>query len=61
MNAYVVGNMMGRLVISYAIVWAGMLLASRIDWRTAFSRTHRWYGAASVAALFSIGLAVTTI
>lgn len=61
MNAYVVGNMMGRLVISYAMVWAGMLLTSGMDWRTAFSRMHRWYGAASVAAVFSVGLAVTAI
>ena len=60
MTVYVVGNLMGRLAISYVIVLAGMLLASRIDWRRAFSRTHRWYGAASVAAVFSIGLAMAT-
>ena len=58
MNVYIIGNLLGRLFLSYSLVWIGMLVASRIDWRQAFRRTHRWYGAVSVAAMFSIGLAI---
>lgn len=61
MSAYVVGNLMGRLLISYVVVFVAMLIASKTDWRRAFSRTHRWYGVAGVAAVFSVGLAVAMI
>jgi hypothetical protein len=58
MSAYVVGNLIGRLLISYTIVLLAMLVGSTTDWRRALRRTHRWYGAAGVIAVFSVGLAV---
>jgi formate/nitrite transporter FocA (FNT family) len=58
MSAYVFGNLAGRLFISYLVVWIGMLLVSRVNWRSAFRRTLRWYGVASVTAIFALGLAV---
>lgn len=61
MNAYVLGNLAGRLFISYVLVWIGMLLISRVNWRSAFRRTLRWYGVASVATVFTLGLAVSTM
>ena len=58
MNTYLIGNLLGRLLISYGLVWLVMfLLFSRFNWRTAFSKTHAWYGLLSVTILFGLGLA----
>lgn len=59
MDAYMVGNLAGRLVLSYLVVWVLMLICSRVDWRRAFKRTHRWYGLGAVLLLFSAGLAAS--
>lgn len=59
MDAYIVGNLAGRLVLSYLVVWLVMLVCSRVDGRRAFKRTHRWYGLGTVALLFSAGLAAS--
>lgn len=56
MSPYLVGNLAGRLLISYVIVWTAMLLASRIDWRNSFRRTHRWYGVMSIATVYALGV-----
>jgi hypothetical protein len=56
MSSYLVGNLLGRLLISYVIVWIVMLLMSRIDWRKSFQRTHRWYGVMSIATVYGLGL-----
>lgn len=56
MSSYVFGSLCGRLFISYVIVWVAMLLASKIDWRNAFRRTHRWYGLMSAATVYALGL-----
>jgi hypothetical protein len=57
MNSYGFGILAGRLFLAYAIVWAAMLLVSKIDWRGAFKLTHRWYGIASIAGIYVLGLA----
>lgn len=56
MNSYVLGNLAGRLLISYAIVWTVMLLVSRIDWRNSFRCTHRWYGMTTIATVYALGV-----
>jgi hypothetical protein len=56
MSSYLVGNLLGRLFISYVIVWTAMLLVSRIDWRNSFRRTHRWYGVMSIATVYALGM-----
>ena len=61
MSDAVIGNVVGRFVISYLIVWALMWLSiARRDWRDAIRCTHRWQGAAIVLLVFSLGLLVTT-
>ena len=57
MTAYLVGNLLGRLFMSYVLVWLVVFLVfSKFDWRRAFTRTHRWYGVLAVAAVFFLGL-----
>lgn len=56
MSSYVLGNLAGRLLISYVIVWTIMLLASRTHWRDSFRRTHRLCGVMSVATVLVLGL-----
>ena len=56
MSSYLLGNMAGRLLISYVIVWIAMLLVSWVDWRNSFRRTHRWYGVMSIVALYALGV-----
>ena len=57
MSGYIIGNVLGRLAISYLLIWLVMwLVFARRDWRVAFSRAHRWYGLLSVCVVFSLGL-----
>ena len=60
MSAYLIGNLFGRLVVSYAIVWVIVwLLFSHRRWRDAFRNTHRWYGLTIVAVIFLLGVFVS--
>jgi apolipoprotein N-acyltransferase len=54
--AYVLGNLVGRAMVSFVIVWVGCLLASRLDWRRAFVRSRRWYSVLAVLALTLLGM-----
>lgn len=55
MTLYLFGNLLGRLVVSYALVWLVLWLFSRRDVRVAFRKSFRWYGILAVLALFAIG------
>lgn len=54
--SFVLGNLLGRAVVSYLLVWIACLLGSRFDWRTAFVRSRRWYSILAVIALTLLGL-----
>jgi len=54
--SYVIGNLIGRALVSYLLVWIACLLGSRFDWRLAFARSRRWYGVAAVIVLTVLGL-----
>lgn len=57
MSLYVLGNFLGRLAVSYALVWLFMwLIMSRLNWRQAFRNTHRWYGVLAVIVIFLMGV-----
>lgn len=60
MSLYLLGNLAGRLVLCYVLVWLVMWLISPRDWRAAFRRMHRWYGFTAVAVLFVVGLAASS-
>ena len=56
MNAYLLGHLLGRLFVSYLLVWTVMLVLAQLDWRAAFARTHRWYGLLGVVLGLAAGL-----
>ncbi|MDX9996146.1 MAG: hypothetical protein RBS28_12560 [Rhodocyclaceae bacterium] len=59
MSAYIIGNVLGRLVASYALVWLVMFIGTRLRWRNAFRNTHRWFGILSIGVIFLIGVAIS--
>ncbi|WP_129781289.1 hypothetical protein [Peristeroidobacter soli] len=57
MSAYLLGNLIGRFVLSYALIWLVMfLMLSRLKWRDAFRRTNHWTGLVATTTTFLIGL-----
>jgi hypothetical protein len=54
---YILGNLVGRALVSYVLVWLVCWLFSRFDWRLAFKRSKRWYGVCGVIALTLLGMA----
>jgi len=55
-EAYVIGNLLGRLLFSYLLVWFICFLASRFNWRAAFRKTRRWWGILCVIIVFLLGV-----
>jgi hypothetical protein len=53
---YLLGNLIGRIIASYLIVWVICLLTIRLNWRLAFKRSHRWYCLLAVILLTLLGL-----
>lgn len=56
MSAYLIGNLLGRLIVSYLLVFGANVLIGRLDLRAAAKRTHRPWGLAAVLTVFLIGL-----
>lgn len=57
MSAYLIGNLLGRLALSYALVWlATWLIFTKLNWREAFRRTIHWSGLTAATTLFLLGL-----
>lgn len=54
--SYILGNLIGRALVSYALVWLVCWLVSRFDWRAAFLRSRRWYSVVGVIALTLLGM-----
>ncbi len=54
-SIYILGNLLGRALISYALVWLVCWLASRLNWRMAFTRSGRWVSLLAVIALSLLG------
>jgi hypothetical protein len=62
MTDQILGNLLGRAVLSYLLVWFVMwLFFSRMDVRQAFRRTYRWYGLLALAGIFSLGIGVAAL
>lgn len=57
MSFYLLGNLLGRLVVSYALVWLVMwIIIARLNGRRAFHHANRWYGLLSVIVIFVTGV-----
>ena len=57
MTAYSIGNLVGRLVFSYLVVWMVCLVFAKGDWRRAFRYSRSWKGIVGVAVVFLLGIA----
>ncbi len=53
---YLFGNLIGRAIASYGLVWFICVLASRLNWRLGFARSRRWYSVLGVILLTVLGL-----
>jgi hypothetical protein len=56
--SFILGNFLGRAVVSYALVWLVCWAISRFNWRLAFKRSVRWYSVLAVVVLALLGMAV---
>lgn len=56
MSAYVIGNVLGRLVISYIIAYVLILLLNRFNFQKALKGSVRWYGWILTATIFLLGM-----
>jgi len=54
--SYILGNLIGRAIVSFVLVWIVCLLASRLNWRQALNRSGRWYSLLAVAGLTVLGM-----
>lgn len=53
--SFVLGNLVGRALISFLIVWVICLCASRFNWRAAWTRSRRWYSWVAVVLMTMLG------
>ena len=53
---YILGNLLGRAIISYLLVWIACWLFSRFNWRLAFKHSGRWYSILAVVLLTILGI-----
>ena len=60
-SIYILGNLLGRALISYALVWLVCWLASSLNWRLAFKRSGRWVSVLAVIALTLLGIGAAVV
>jgi hypothetical protein len=58
---FVLGNLLGRILVSYLLVWIILFLGSRLDWRLAFTRSKRWYNLLLAVLLGVLGLGAAVV
>ena len=57
MTAYLLGNLLGRLALSYALIWLLLCLPrARLNWRETFRRANHWSSLVACITTFLIGL-----
>lgn len=57
MTTYLIGNIIGRLALSYAITWLAIWLGlARLNWRDTFRRTRHWVSLTATTTIFLLGL-----
>ncbi len=61
MDSYVIGNIVGRILMSYTLIFLVLFFASRANFKLAFDKSTRWYGVLSVIILFVLGISVRAV
>jgi hypothetical protein len=59
--SFILGNLLGRALISYALVWLLLWLISRLNWRVAFVRSGRWYSVLAVVLMTLLGMGAAMV
>lgn len=54
--SFVLGNLLGRALLSFVLVSIVCLLISRLNWHLAWARSRRWYSVLSMAVLTVLGM-----
>lgn len=57
MSFYLVGNLLGRMLTSYALVLCVLWLVSRFDLKRALRRSVAWYSWVAIVVLTLLGVA----
>lgn len=58
---YVLGNVVGRALISYLFILIICWLFSRFNWRAALKRSTRWYSLLATIVLALLGVSAAVI
>lgn len=61
MDAYVIGNLVGRMLMSILIVYLVLLCFNKFDFKKAAGRLKRIVPLVSIVILFILGLAANTL
>ncbi|MEC5217620.1 hypothetical protein RCH09_002580 [Actimicrobium sp. GrIS 1.19] len=59
--SFILGNLLGRALVSYALVWLLLWLTSRLNWRVAFARSGRWYSVLAVVLMTLLGMGAAVV
>lgn len=59
--SFVLGNLVGRALVSYLLVFLACLAATRLQPRPAFARSLRWYGLLATVVLTLLGMASAVV
>ena len=61
MSAYVIGSVLGRLMISYVLVLVVLVIVSRLRWRMGLRRSVKWYGLLLTTVVFLAGISQAVV
>ncbi len=56
MDAYMMGNIVGRLLTSYFLVFFAYLVFNKFEWRSVLGKINSWVGIPIVLIVFFVGL-----
>ena len=56
MDIALAGQIIGRIILSYLVVWLIMFFVSRFNYKRAFYHAHRWYGFIILVIVFFLGM-----
>ena len=56
MDAYSIGNLVGRVLVSYLLVWLVCWLLSKFNYKKSVKKLHSWQGLLAVLVLFLLPL-----
>ena len=59
--SFILGNLLGRGLISYGVVWLILWAFSKLNWRLAFFRSRRWYSVLAIVLMTLLGMGVAVV